>query len=56
MALALYMIRAPMYPGTISDAFATGTVIYRSKIRLGPKRNLRMKPGAQWLLLGVAQT
>ncbi len=27
---------------------ATGTVIWRSKIHLGLKRNFQMMPGAQW--------
>ena len=30
---------------------ATGTVIYRSKMHLGLKRNFQVMPGAQWLAL-----
>ena len=30
---------------------ASGTVIYRSKMHLGLKRNFQVKPGAQWLEL-----
>ncbi len=30
---------------------ATGTVIYRSKMHLGLKRNFQVMPGAQWLEL-----
>ncbi len=31
--------------------FKTGTVIYRSKMHLGLKRNFQVMPGAQWLEL-----
>jgi len=30
---------------------ATGTVIYRSKMHLGLKRNFQVMPGVQWLAL-----
>ncbi len=30
---------------------ATGTVIYRSKVHLGLKRNFQVMPAAQWLEL-----
>jgi hypothetical protein len=30
---------------------ATGTVIYRSKMHLGLKRNFQVMPGAEWLAL-----
>ena len=30
---------------------ATGTVIYRSKMPLGLRRNFQVMPGAQWLVL-----
>ncbi len=33
----------------ISNDAATGTVIYRSKMHAGLKRNLQVMPGAEWL-------
>jgi len=57
--LAGYMIRAPMSLEKMTyddrrkslwDA-ATGTVIYRSKMHAGLKRNFQVMPGAQWLEL-----
>ncbi len=32
-----------------AKTFQTGTVIYRSKMHLGLKRNFQVMPGAQWL-------
>ena len=51
MKLAGYMIRAPMSLEKMSYDAATGTVIYRSKMHLGLKRNFQVMPGAQWLEL-----
>ena len=49
--LAGYMIRAPMSLEKMSYEAATGTVIYRSKMHAGLKRNFQVMPGAQWLEL-----
>jgi hypothetical protein len=35
----------------MSDEAATGTVIYRSKMHAGFKRNFQVMPGAEWLEL-----
>ena len=51
MKLAGYMIRAPMSLEKMTYDAATGTVIYRSKMHLGLKRNFQVMPGAQWLEL-----
>ena len=45
------MIRAPMSLEKMSYEAATGTVIYRSKMHAGLKRNFQVMPGAQWLEL-----
>ena len=49
--LAGYMIRAPMSLEKMSYDAAGGTVIYRSKMHLGLKRNFQVMPGAEWLEL-----
>ena len=49
--LAGYMIRAPMSLEKMTYDAATGTVIYRSKMHAGLKRNFQVMPGAQWLEL-----
>ena len=51
MKLAGYMIRAPMSLEKMTYDAATGTVIYRSKMHLGLKRNFQVMPGAEWLEL-----
>ena len=51
MKLAGYMIRAPMSLEKMTYDRASGTVIYRSKMHLGLKRNFQVMPGAQWLEL-----
>ena len=51
MKLAGYMIRAPMSLEKMTYDAASGTVIYRSKMHLGLKRNFQVMPGAQWLEL-----
>jgi hypothetical protein len=48
--LAGTMLRAPMFLKITYDAI-TGTVICRSKMHLGSKRNFQAMPGAQWLAL-----
>jgi hypothetical protein len=35
----------------MSDDAKTGTVIHRSKMHLGLKRNFQVMPGAEWLEL-----
>ncbi len=35
----------------MSNDTASGTVIYRSKMHLGLKRNFQVMPGAEWLEL-----
>lgn len=47
MKLAGYMIRAPMSLEKMSYDAATGTVIYRSKMHQGLKRNFQVMPGAR---------
>ncbi len=49
--LAGYMVRAPMSLEKMTYDPATGTVIYRSKMHLGLKRNFQGMPGAEWLEL-----
>jgi hypothetical protein len=49
--LAGYMIRAPMSLEKMTYDAATGTVIYRSKMHLGLKRNFQVMPDARWLEL-----
>ena len=49
--LAAYMLRAPLSLAKMSYDAASGTVIYRSKMHLGLKRNFQVMPGAQWLEL-----
>ncbi len=45
------MLRAPMSLEKMRYDPATGTVIYRSKMHLGLKRNFQVMPGAEWLEL-----
>jgi hypothetical protein len=49
--LAGYMLRAPMALEKMTYDRATGTVIYRSKMHAGLKRNFQLMPGAEWLEL-----
>ncbi len=49
--LAGTMLRAPMSLEKMRYDAETGTVIYRSKMHLGLKRNFQVMPGAQWLEL-----
>ncbi len=42
-------VRAPMSLEKMRYDAETGTVIYRSKMHLGLKRNFQVMPGAQWL-------
>ncbi len=49
--LAGYMLRAPLSVAKMSYDAPTGTVIYRSKMHLGLKRNFQVMPGTQWLEL-----
>ena len=49
MKLAGYMIRAPMSLEKMTYDPATSTLIYRSKMHLGLKRNFQVMPGAEWL-------
>lgn len=49
--LAGYMLRAPMSLEKMRYDIATGSVIYRSKMHLGLKRNFQVMPGAEWLEL-----
>ena len=51
MKLAGYMIRAPMSLAKMTYDRASGTVIYRSKLHPGLKRNFQVMPAAQWLEL-----
>jgi len=46
-----YMLRAPMSLQKMTYDAATGTVIYRSKMHAGLKRNFQVMPGAAWLAL-----
>ena len=45
------MLRAPMSLEKMSYDAATGTVIYRSKMHLGLKRNFQLMREAEWLAL-----
>ena len=49
--LAGYMLRAPISLEKMRYDAATGTVIYRSKMHAGLKRNFQVMPGAEWLEL-----
>ncbi len=49
--LAAYMSRAPLSLAKMSYDAASGTMIYRSKMHLGLKRNFQVMPGVQWLEL-----
>ena len=49
--LACYMIRASISLGKMTYDAASGTVIYRSKMHAGLKRNFQVMPGAEWLEL-----
>jgi hypothetical protein len=49
--MPFYMLRAPLSLAKMSYDAATGTVIYRSKMHLGLKRNFQVMPGAEWLAL-----
>jgi hypothetical protein len=49
--LAGTMLRAPLSLAKMSYDTASGTVIYRSKMHLGLKRNFQVMPGAEWLEL-----
>jgi hypothetical protein len=49
--LAGYMLRAPLSLQKMTYDAATGTVIYRSKMHVGLKRNFQVMPGAEWLEL-----
>ena len=49
--LAGYMLRAPMSLEKMTYEVESGTVIYRSKMHLGLKRNFQVMPGAEWLEL-----
>jgi hypothetical protein len=49
--LAGYMLRAPMSLQKMTYDAATGTVIYRSKMHAGLKRNFQVMPGAGWLAM-----
>ncbi len=45
------MLRAPLSLEKMSYDAATGSVIYRSKMHVGLKRNFQMMSGAEWLEL-----
>lgn len=45
------MLRAPIFLRKMTYDAATGTVIYRSKMHAGLKRNFQVMPGAEWLEL-----
>jgi len=49
--LAGYTLRAPMSLEKMTYDPATGTVIYRSKMHVGLKRNFQLMSGAEWLAL-----
>ena len=49
--LAGYMVRAPLSLEKMRYDANTGTVIYRSKMHMGLKRNFQVMPGAEWLEL-----
>jgi len=44
--LACYLLRVPMSLEKMTYDAATGTVIYRSKMHAGLKRNFQVMPGA----------
>jgi hypothetical protein len=46
-----HVLRAPMSLQEMTYDAATGTVICRSKMHVGLKRNFQVMPGAQWLEL-----
>jgi hypothetical protein len=46
--LAQYMLRAPFSPEKMTYLPDAGTVMYRSHMRKGLKRNFKLLPGAQW--------
>ena len=54
--LAGYMLRAPMSLEKMTYDAAAGTVIYRSKMDVGPKRNFQLMPGAERLAPRAMQT
>jgi len=45
------MLRAPISLQKMAYDAASGTVIYRSKMHAGLKRNFQVMPGAEWLAL-----
>jgi len=49
--LAGYMLRAPLSVQKMTYDAASGTVIYRSRMHAGLKRNFQVMPGAEWLEL-----
>ncbi|MGB8434531.1 MAG: transposase [Burkholderiales bacterium] len=49
--LAGYMLRAPFALAKMTYDAQSGTVIDRSKMHAGLKRNFQLMPGAQWLAL-----
>ena len=49
--LAGYMLRAPMSLQKMVYDATSGTVIYRSKMHAGLKRNFQVMSGAEWLAL-----
>lgn len=49
--LAQYMLRAPFSLEKMAYHAASGTVIYRSRMHKGLKRDFQVMPGAQWLNL-----
>jgi hypothetical protein len=49
------MLRAPMSLEKMTYDAATGTVIYRSKMHAGLKRNFQVMPGAEWLAMLAMQ-
>lgn len=49
--LARYMLRAPLALEKLTYDAPTGTVIYRSRMHAGLKRNFQLMPGAEWLEL-----
>jgi hypothetical protein len=49
--LAGYVLRAPIALQKMTYGAETGTVIYRSTMHAGLKRNFQVMPGAEWLEL-----
>lgn len=49
--LARYMLRAPLALEKMTYDVKSGTVLYRSKMHLGLKRNFQVMGGAEWLEL-----